>query len=111
MKAVEHRNEVLDQILADPQPSWTELRTLAQEMAEAEVDELAQLEAATWPANAQDPISALKGDIRSAIPFWNKAAVAVDEDALYENINLALEYCGGPAAGEVRVALGLPTAG
>jgi hypothetical protein len=110
LDAVKHRNDVLSAIQAQPAPSWTDLRSLSATMAEAEQEELSKLVAATWPADAQPAINALEGEIRLALPYWHAAATAQTPSEVESDINKALVYCGGPAAGEVRDALGLPPA-
>ncbi len=110
LDAVRHRNAVQARIQSDPATAWTELRSLAAEMKRAEEEELSKLEAGAWPPNAEAAIAELMKEIRLALPYWQKAAEATTPDEVYSNIDTAFDYCGGPAAGKVRTALGLPQA-
>lgn len=83
---------------------------LAAEMKKAEEEESFKIEVSKWPPAAKDAIAALKNEIRLAISYWQKTTDADTPDKVYSNINLALKYCGGPSAGHVRTALGLPEA-
>ncbi|BEL06712.1 hypothetical protein Q0Z83_049030 [Actinoplanes sichuanensis] len=110
LDSVTHRNRVLGQIQSDPEPAWTELRILAAEMKVAEEEQLSKLENGTWPEVSRSAILDLQGEIRLAIPYWQKAAISGNSDEVHTNIRSALVYCGGSPAANARAALRLPPA-
>lgn len=110
LEIVSPYNEALEALenAANAGRSWTEVRTLAAEVARANATQAEDLRATAWPEQARPPMAALLAEIDVAQRHWDRAAKATTAEELGRAIQDAAAHSGAEQAGEVRAALGLP---
>lgn len=103
-------NEALEALetAANTGKSWTTVRSLAAEVAETNKSHGRALRGTVWPEEVRTAMDALLTEIDTAQRYWERAAGAKTVDELASAIQSASRHSGAEAAGQVRVALGLP---
>lgn len=90
-----------------PDVDWTDLRSIARNLARTEGDFVDQVTAERWPATAEPAVRRLADAAADQAAGWREASSKTTEAEVLEAINRIDPATTGKASAEARKALGL----